>query len=215
MKNAFISEVETVNAGIKILLLQIQHGKWQSTQRNASFSYDRSKTETLKGRQRGGRPPPREEEPRTELRYFYKAVVPSLCLPSGRLPGLFSHTWPTPGPSPAVGTRTPQARWIEKWRLLGGARLIMVWPHSLTLDPSPPKETSWACVVFRWSPKRGERTSLNPLVTRGFVPLCPCLDSSLEMFTRAKHWWVAPFLRPTVHPSTGAQPLAVLLQNHL
>ena len=32
----------------------------------------------------------------------------------------------------------PQPRWISKWRLLGGARLIMAWNYPLTFDSKEP-----------------------------------------------------------------------------
>ena len=61
-------------------------------------------------------------------------LLPGLCLPSGQLPGFFSHTWPTLGPTPGC-TLTPQPRWILKWKFLGGARLLMAWHYLLSFEP--------------------------------------------------------------------------------
>ena len=67
------------------------------------------------------------------LSHLYKAVL-GLCLPLVQLSGFFFHTWPTLGSSLRC-THTSQPRGIPKWRLLGGARLILDWSRPLTLTP--------------------------------------------------------------------------------
>ena len=64
--------------------------------------------------------------------HLYKSVLLGLCLPTSQLSGFFPHTWPTLEPSPGM---CPQPRWILKWRLQGGAGLIVACHYPLTFDP--------------------------------------------------------------------------------
>ena len=116
------------------------------------------------------------------LNHLYSSVLPCLCLPSGLLSDLFFHIWPAPGPSPGYAC-TPQPRWMLKWRLLGGARLITAWSHSLTLTH---REPFCACVVSSLSWKSWGQRSLNPLCKQGFTSM------SLP--------WLLPWLLPWVFP---------------
>ena len=155
--------------------------------------------------------PVRRSAVKKQLHHLYRSVLLGLCLSSGQLSSFFFHTWPTLGPSPRVCARTLQPRWILKWRLLGGARLIMAWHYPLTH-----KEPLCACVVSSLSLKRRELRSLNPLLKQDFAPLCPCHDCYLKVFTRDRHWLFILFLlllpfqsksanwRLIVNASTGA-----------
>ena len=92
LKNIFIKETETVNEGIKLLETEkqqvVQHiEKWFK----------------IEAQQRKGVSEPFSEE----------ELLPGLCLPSGQLPGFFSHTCPTLGHSPGC-TLTAQPGWLSK-----------------------------------------------------------------------------------------------------
>ena len=66
---------------------------------------------------------------------------------------------------------TPQPRWISKWRLLGGARLIMAQLYPLTFDP----QKAFLCMCSVCLVLKGEEgRSLNALLKQGFAPLYPC-----------------------------------------
>ena len=124
--------------------------------------------------------PVRRSAVKKQLHHLYRSVLLGLCLSSGQLSSFFFHTWPTLGPSPRVCACTLQPRWILKWRLLGGARLIMAWSYPLTFDSKGPFCT---CVV----------SPLSFTQTR-FLPLCPCLDYSVERFAGDKDWLFNLFL---------------------
>lgn len=71
------------------------------------------------------------------------------------------------GPSPGR-TGTPQPRWILKWWLLRGARLIMAWCYPL---PFGPQRTFLHICSVSLVPKEGAGRSLNPLLKQGFLLL--------------------------------------------
>ena len=118
------------------------------------------------------------------LSHLYTSVLPVLSLPSGQLSGFFFYTWSRPTLGPSLGcVHTPQPRWISKWRLLGGARLITAWHYPLNFD----LQGAFLRIVSSLSQK--ERGSLNCLLKQG-----PCHDYYLKVFTRDKHWLFTLFL---------------------
>ena len=107
---------------------------------------------------------------------------PGLCLPSGQSSCLFPHR-PQVDLSQDPPLRcacTPQPRWSSKWRLLGGARLIMAWNYPLTFDPSEP---FCAYVMSPLSPKGGDGDLLilySNRVLSLFVLAMGCMKHKLE-----------------------------------
>ena len=104
-----------------------------------------------------------------QLNHLHMAVLPGLCLPSGQLSDFFFHTWPSLGPSLGC-VYTSQSRWVSKWRLLGGARLIMAWCYPLTSDT---RETFLRMCGISLVPKEG---SGGPLILYSRTGFCPSLS---------------------------------------
>ena len=96
----------------------------------------------------------------------------------------------------------------------------MAWHCPQTFNP----QKAFLCMFsVSFVPKEGEQQSLNPFLTQGFAPLCPCLDYYLDychdcyfkVFTRDKPWLFTPFLllfsfqranrRPIVYALTRVQ----------
>ena len=124
---------------------------------------------------------------RNAVKRLYSSVL-GLCFHSGQLCDFFFLTWPTLRLSPGR-TGTPQPRWILKWWLLRGARLIMAWCYPL---PFGPQRTFLHICCVSLVPKEWGGRSLNPLLKQGFAPLCPCHDYYLQVLTREKHWLIYP-----------------------
>ena len=135
--------------------------------------------------------PVRRSAVKKRLHPLYRTVLLGLCLSSGQLSSFFFHTWPTLGPSPRVCACTLQPRWILKWRLLGGARLIMTWNYPLTFDS---KELFCTCVVCL------------PclLLRRVFASVHACHNYSLEVLPRDKDWLFTLFLLSLPRANGGA-----------
>ena len=133
-----------------------------------------------------------------QLSHLYRSVLLGLCLPlANYLVSLPTHDLPW-GPPLGAYTHSPQPRWILKWRLLGGTRLIhygLALPWLLTH-----KGPFCARVV---SPLSQKGESRDPLILQTeFCPLYPCHDfyldhchdSYLRVFTRDKDWLLTLFL---------------------
>ena len=170
VKSAFITEAESVNAGTDFIIRNIaQVGE----HRKKWFSWDRSKAEMQSWRERVWMSPPVSRSTvKSRSSHSYEAVL--LDFAFLQVYHLVSFSTPDlPGTLPCIHTHIPQPRWISKWRLPWGARLIMVW-HSPWLLTH--KEPCFACPVSPLSQKVREWRSLYPLLKRGFSPLCPCHD---------------------------------------
>ena len=116
VKNTFITEAETINAGTRDIAQVGKHTEKQGRD--------------VHPERKGYRHPLVRRSPiRRRLSHLYTSVLPHLCLPSGQLFGFFLHTWPTLGPCPWC-PHNPQPIWISKWRLLGEAILFIP-----TFDP--------------------------------------------------------------------------------
>ena len=85
------------------------------------------------------------------------------CLPFGQSP-CFVPSW-------LVCLRryacNPQSRWVSKWRVLGGARLIMAWNPLLTFDP---KETFCTCAASPLFQRGGSRDPFILYSSRVLLP---------------------------------------------
>ena len=86
LKNAFLKEAKSVKKQtnkkkqVQSLLLETQHNKWESTQRNSLFSYDREGNDTHLERKGVGICPTAEEYSKWQLSHFYRTVLLGLCL---------------------------------------------------------------------------------------------------------------------------------------
>ena len=96
---------------------------------------------------------------------------------------------------PPLGcTCTPQPRWISNWRLLGEARLIMVWCYPLTFNP----QRVFLCMCsVSLVPEEGGSRSLIVHSNKVFlsVPLPRldhCHDYYLKVYTTDKHCLLYP-----------------------
>ena len=114
------------------------------------------------------------------LHHLYRSVLLDLCLSSGQLSSFFFHTWPTLGPSPGCAP-SPQPTWVWKWRLLGGARLIMTWNFPLTFNSKELFCTRVVCLPCL-------------LLRRVFASVPACHNYSLEVLPRDKDWLFTLFL---------------------
>ena len=135
MKNAFITEAETVNAGTKFITRNITQQIMLCLSSEMGGTGHREMVCLVKIQGRDAHPErvwaspvARRSAVKRRLSCLHRSVLPGLCLPLAQYLIPFS----TPGlpwdPYPGC-TRTAQPRWISKWRLLGGARIIMAWRY--------------------------------------------------------------------------------------
>ena len=87
------------------------------------------------------------------LSHLYRSVLLGLCLPSGQILAFFFPRLTYPGTFPGVHSHVPISQDRSKLRLLGGARLIMVWVYPLTFYPQGALLSM--CRVSPLSPKEG------------------------------------------------------------
>ena len=96
------------------------------------------------------------------LSHLYRSVLLGLCLPSGQILAFFFPHLTYPGTFPGVHSHVPISQDRSKLRLLGGARLIMVWVYPLTfysqgallsmcrVSPLSPRYSAWQCLLTGW-----------------------------------------------------------------
>ena len=146
MKNAVITEAETVNAGTKFIIRNIAQQEGEHTK--SLFRWHRSKAEihTRRGRMWAS---PCEEHNKGAVKSFIRSVLLGLCLPSRQLSDFFFHIWPTIEASPGFASQS-EVFWEEQDSLRPG-----FIPWLLTH-----KEPFCTCVVSLLPQKEGSEDPL-------------------------------------------------------